>query len=88
MEANIGKSCIFYEEDRGGLAMEITQMFNFKSAPLSSSFKYLGFHLKPNSYGIQDWRWIEERIKNKIGVWTSKWLSIGGRLILVQAVLQ
>ena len=54
---------------------------------IDSGFKYLGFMLKPMGYGLKDWRWIIKLFENNIGHWTHKFLSLGGRLILIRYVL-
>lgn len=83
MEENLGKSCIYFEEAGKVLANEIATMFSVSAAPLSQGFKYLGFHMKLNNYQIKDWDWLAAKVKKKISSWTSKWLSSGGRFILV-----
>jgi hypothetical protein len=50
--------------------------------------KYLGFFLKPNNYRVVDWNWMIQKIEKRIGNWTFRWLSLGGRLILAKSVLQ
>jgi hypothetical protein len=35
-----------------------------------------------------DWTWLVSSFERKIGLWYYKWLSLGGRLILVNSVLQ
>ena len=55
---------------------------------MSEGFKYLGFVLKPNAYSFKDWMWLYKNIEGRIGCWTNKFLSIGGRLVLLKAILQ
>ena len=50
--------------------------------------KYLGFVLKPNAYCFKDWMWLYKKIESRIGCWNFKFLSRGGRLVLLKAVLQ
>ena len=57
-------------------------------SPVDEGFKYLGFHLKPNSYSTQDWMWLYKKIEGRIAMWTNCFLSRGGRLVLLKAVLQ
>jgi hypothetical protein len=57
-------------------------------SPLDQRMKYLGFFLKPNDYRVNDWHWLLQKVEKKIGHWTSRWLSLGGRLVLVNSVLQ
>lgn len=88
MMENNGKSCIYYEEEGRYFSIDIASSFNFCTAPLSLGFKYLGFQMKSNNYKIKDWEWLVEKVKKKIKGWTFKWLSSGGRFILVQVVIQ
>lgn len=67
---------------------EIASIFGLKIRPLSHGFKYLGFQLKPNSYEIQDWYWLIHKFEKKLFLWENKWLSMGGWLIMIKAVLQ
>ena len=55
--------------------------------PLVSGFKYLGYLLKPLGYRVCDWNWLVQKFEKRICHWTHKLLSLGDRLILVQAVL-
>ena len=42
----------------------------------------MGFYLKLNCYGQRDWEWLLKCISRKIRI------SIGGRLVLIESVLQ
>ena len=55
--------------------------------PITTSFMYLGYFLKPLSYRVRDWYWLIKRFEHRISHWSNKLLSLGGRLTLVQAVL-
>jgi hypothetical protein len=50
--------------------------------------KYLGYYLKENNHRVADWNWIIQKIEKRIGCWSFRWLSLGGRLVLAKAVLQ
>lgn len=41
----------------------IEAMLHFEVKSLQDTFKYLGFLLKPDSYLIQDWKWIIAKIE-------------------------
>jgi hypothetical protein len=60
----------------------------FSFIELSQGFNYLGYVLKPGAKNFEDWRWLVAKFERKINFWCNKWLSIGGRLILVSSVLQ
>ena len=36
----------------------IASILPYKMDPLSTGFKYLGYHLNPLGYHTNDWRWI------------------------------
>jgi hypothetical protein len=50
--------------------------------------RYLGFQLKIGASSPEDWQWLIKLFERKIGGWCFKWLSLGGRLILVKSVLE
>ena len=66
---------------------KIAEMFPFRMDPLTVGFKYLGYRLKPLGYHTSDWRWMIELFEKKIHNWTYKFLSLGGRVVLIKAVL-
>jgi hypothetical protein len=55
---------------------------------LSEGLNYLGYHLQMGASSSSDWSWLVASFKKRIDFWCNKWLSLGGRLILVQSVLQ
>ena len=48
---------------------------------------YLGYHIKPNDYLSKDWAWLLVRIENCLLTWNNKWISRGGRLTLINVVI-
>jgi hypothetical protein len=55
---------------------------------LSEGFTYLGFQLKMGASSSSDWRWLVALYERRIGFWCNKWLSLGGRYILIKSVLE
>jgi hypothetical protein len=55
---------------------------------LDEGLKYLGFQLKPNDYRKFDWLWLIEKLEKILKVWSHRWLSWVGRLVLVKVVLE
>jgi hypothetical protein len=55
---------------------------------LSIGFCYLGYFLKRGAQCTIDWDWFITRVSNKINLWGNRWLSLGGRYILVKSVLE
>jgi hypothetical protein len=48
----------------------------------------LGYYLKPDRYKVEDWRWLIEKFELRINHWCNRMLSLGGRYVLVKAVLE
>ena len=46
------------------------------------------FFLKPNDYQNKDWKWSLEKLEKCLKIWSHKWLSRAGRLVLVKAILE
>ena len=44
-------------------------------SPVDEGFKYLGFHLKPDSYSSQDWMCLYKKIERRIAMWTKRFKS-------------
>ena len=44
--------------------------------------------MNPNAYKKGDWAWILKKLSWKVEKWTSRWLFVGGSLVLITAVLQ
>jgi hypothetical protein len=55
---------------------------------LADGFKYLGYFLKIGMQKAEDWGWLLAKISKKIGLWCNRWLSMGGRYILIKTVLE
>ena len=70
-----------------GIINDISTILPYKMEPIDEGFKYLGYRLKPLGYGINYWRWIIKNFEKQISRWSYKFLSLGGRLILIRSVL-
>jgi hypothetical protein len=40
------------------------------------------------NYKAEDWGWLIAKYEKRIGHWCNRWLSLGGRFILIKAVLE
>jgi hypothetical protein len=67
---------------------QIKGIFPYTFLPLSSGLNYLGYHLKPDSYKPSDWNWLLIKVEKRIGHWSTRWLSLGGRFTLLKVVLE
>ena len=88
MEINRGKStksiarCTLQESQLA------SQKFPFPEIHLMEGTKYLGFRLKPDGYKIENWSWLDSKIKKRINSWHHRLLSKAGRLMLIKSVLE
>jgi hypothetical protein len=48
----------------------------------------LGYTLKDDRFKAEDWDWLLSKYENRINHWCNRWLTLGGRLVLVKAVLE
>ena len=51
---------------------DICNLFEISTVSLEDGFRYLGFHLKDNSYNNKDWTWLLDRFNKKLSGWTQK----------------
>lgn len=84
---NKEKSFIIHGPGDGEEISYIASFLGVKKKKAIEGFTYLGYRIKPSTYRNNDWAWLVEKIKTKICKWTHKWLTLGGRLIMVKAVL-
>ena len=57
--------------------------FNFTLIDIRNGLKYLGFIVKHNEYLKRDLAWMVSMIEGKLNLCCNKWLSRGGRLIMM-----
>lgn len=88
LRINASKSSFICQCDDANLRYFISGFFPFAQNGLEEGIKYLGFKIKPCSYEAADWNWLVLRVSRRINSWESRWLTLGGRLILVQSILQ
>jgi hypothetical protein len=88
MEVNCHKSCFSIIIWRLRRLERLEDIFGIPIVHLECGLKYLGFFLKPNDYKVSDWIWLLQKIEKRVGHWSFRWLSLGGRLVLIKYVLQ
>jgi len=88
MDINVGKSTITTHLLRAREREVLGRLFPFSPLRLDEGLSYLGFQLKPNKYLKNDWYWLLVRLENQLKLWSHKWLSRAGCLVLVKAVLE
>jgi hypothetical protein len=84
----LGKSALYTHGIDDFLSAKLGRIFPFQHLSFSGGLIYLGFNLKPNNYGKEDWRWLLSRIEKRITLWCNRWISRGGRLALIKYVLE
>ena len=88
LAVNVQKSNFVYSCNDMEIRNQIASLLPYKMTGLEGGFKYIGFFFKPNGYKNGDWEWLINKIKRKINSWPFWWLPLGGRLLLVNYVLQ
>jgi hypothetical protein len=66
----------------------LKEIFHYSINNLTDGFKYLGYILKADRFKVEDWNWLISKYENRISHWCNRWLTLGGRLVLVKAVLE
>jgi hypothetical protein len=46
-----------------------SNMFPFAIKEIGEGLKYLGFTIKPNKYGKEDWAWLVSKVERKVYHW-------------------
>ena len=87
MIINIEKSMLAHNEFPGELVQKSKEILAYPTKPLGEGFKYLGFFLKPNCYAFKDWMWLFQKVEARVSSWANRFLSRGGILVLVKAML-
>ena len=87
MTVSLEKSSFLYQNVDADIRSKIAELLPFRMVPLTSGFKYLGYRLKPLGYHTSDWWWLIDLFEKKIKNWTYRLLSLGGRVVLIKAVL-
>lgn len=61
--------------------------FPYCIIPLDRGFKYLGFWIKPLSQKIADWVCLVTKLEKRLSIWSHRYLSRAGKLLLIKSVL-
>jgi hypothetical protein len=88
LSLNQSKTTVHYEGLSEAELDPFKLILPYKFSHLSGSFKYLGYHLKTGAQRTNDWDWLISKLLKKVGIWCNRWLSLGGRYILVKSVLE
>ena len=85
LKINFHKSEIFCYGKAKEFEDEYIELFGCNTGEYP--FRYLGIPMHHRKLQNIDWRRIEERFEKKLSCWKAKHLSYGGRLILINSVL-
>jgi hypothetical protein len=88
LQVNSSNTIVHFEGLSETELVPFRNLLAFPFIALNLGFKYLGFFLKTGSQRVVDWMWLVNKIEKNIGLWCYKWLSMGGRLILLKTVLE
>ena len=88
MMVNASKSCLVSNMVQKEDLQYMIDQFPFLSHNFDKGIKYLGFCLKPNDYKKADWRWLIGKLEKWILLWSHRWLSRDGRLVLIKSLLE
>ena len=87
LSLSLHKSCFNYNCSDVSLTGQIHRLFSLKMSHINNGLKYRGYFLKTNKYKKPDWKWLLVKIQRKLDSWTSRWMSLGGILMLITLVL-
>jgi hypothetical protein len=79
------KNEVFYFGQAKEFKTQHEQLFRCKKE--SYPFKYLGIPMHYRMLNNKDQEMIEEHIKKKLSSWKEKYISVGGRLVLINSIL-
>ncbi|GAB2301430.1 hypothetical protein Dimus_039250 [Dionaea muscipula] len=85
LEANAGKSSIFFGGVDRGRQRDLAGILGFDIG--EGVFKYLGVPLTAKKLQIKHYQPLIEKITARISSWTSRLLSMAGRLQLIKSIL-
>jgi hypothetical protein len=88
MVINCHKSCFLAQSIDLELVCKMRTTFNIQFLEFEDGMKYLGYYLKANNHRVANWNWIIQKIEKRIGCWSFRWLSLGGRLVLAKTIMQ
>ena len=87
LQVNNEKSTIYHTDTNQEVVAWLSELFGINAQSISCGIKCLGFQIKANGYSKNDWKWILDRFYKRISAWEFRCLSLAGRVILVQSVL-
>jgi hypothetical protein len=88
LEINVHKSVFLVSNAQETLQTKLKELFGIESLELSEGFTYLGYYIKSSTYTKKDWIWLSGKFEGRIHNWRNRLLFMGGRYVLIKAVLE
>ncbi|XP_057415858.1 uncharacterized protein LOC130710563 [Lotus japonicus] len=85
LKVNFNKSAVYGVNAPPSLIQQAETWWNFKICSLP--FIYLGSPLGGNPRHLSLWNPVLENMTAKLGLWSSRFLSLSGRLVLIKSVM-
>ncbi|XP_057453066.1 uncharacterized protein LOC130744922 [Lotus japonicus] len=85
LKVNFNKSAVYGVNAHPSLVQQAASWWNFKIGTLP--FIYLGSPLGGNPRRLSFWNPVLENMTAKLGLWSSRFLSLSGRLVLIKSVM-
>jgi hypothetical protein len=85
LKINFQKSEVFCYSAAREMEASYTSLFGCNSGDYT--FRYLGIPMHHRQLLNSEWSKVEERFQQKLSCWKAKYLSYGGRLVLLNSVL-
>jgi hypothetical protein len=88
LKVNVQKSTTLFAGLSDAELNPFRNILPYSFAPISTCFRYLGCYLSTGPHRNSDWNWLLTKLGNKIDLQCNRWLSLGGRYILVKSTLE
>ena len=88
LKVNLNKSTFHHFGVHHDFLTHLPSLFHYGVKCLSEGFKYLGFQLKIDSYKVANWKWLLKKYEQRIYHWCNCFLTLGGRYVLLKAMLE
>ena len=62
--------------------------FDFIPVNVATCTTYLRYFIRPNDYSKKNWVWMLARVEKCLKLWCNKWISRGGRMILIKSIIE
>ncbi|XP_057452728.1 uncharacterized protein LOC130744569 [Lotus japonicus] len=85
LKVNFNKSAVYGVNANSSMVQQAATWWNFKIGTLP--FIYLGSPLGGNPRRLSFWNPVLENMTAKLGLWSSRFLTLSGRLVLIKSVL-